>query len=196
MNLEWVVIRGSGLVAFGLLAGATIWGLLVSTKVLGRATGAKGVTWFHEALGIASVLATLVHLVALSVHDYIEFTWADILIPGRSSWEPQAVAFGILAFYGAVIVAASFYVKRFIGQRVWRAIHFGSLGVFLAALVHGLMSGTDTGETAATVLYTASATAVLVLVVIRVAQEMSPPARKPRRSSEPSEPAIAVSRSD
>lgn len=190
MNLEWIVIRGSGLVAFALLAGATIWGLLVSTKVLGRATGAKGVTWFHEALGIASVLATVVHVVALSIHDYIEFTWADILIPGRSSWEPQAVAFGIVAFYGAVIVSASFYVKRFIGQQAWRAVHYGSLGVFLGALVHGLLSGTDTGETAVTVLYTAAATAVVVLVVIRIAQEMSPPTRRtrPARAAAPISP--------
>ena len=36
MSLEWVVIRGSGVVAFAALSAATIWGLLVSTSLLGR----------------------------------------------------------------------------------------------------------------------------------------------------------------
>ncbi len=44
MNIEWIVIRGSGLVAYGLLAASTIWGLLVSTKLLGRAVKARAVT--------------------------------------------------------------------------------------------------------------------------------------------------------
>ncbi len=65
MNIEWLAIRGSGLVAYALLAGATIWGLLVSTKVMGSMK-AKQVTWFHESLSIGALLATGVHMYALS----------------------------------------------------------------------------------------------------------------------------------
>ena len=36
MSVEWLIIRGSGVVAFSLLSAATIWGLLLSTKLLGR----------------------------------------------------------------------------------------------------------------------------------------------------------------
>ena len=183
MSLEWMLIRGSGLVAFALLAGSTIWGLLITTKILGRAAKPKGVTWFHESLGIAGVIATVVHMVVLSMHEFIEFSWSEILIPGKAAWEPVATALGIMAFYGMTIISLSFYVKRFIGQQAWRAIHFGSLGVFMSALIHGITAGTDTQVLAVTIMYVATATAVLLLVVVRVAQEMSPPERvRPARS--------------
>lgn len=180
MNLEWLLIRGSGLVAFALLSGSTIWGLLITTKVLGRAAKAKSVTWFHESLGIASVLATVIHMFVLSMHEYIEFTWRDILVPGSSEWEPLATALGIVAFYSMTVISVSFYVKKYIGQQVWRAIHFGSLGAFASALVHGVTAGSDTAEPAITAFYAAVGAAVVLLVVVRVAQEMAGPARSAR----------------
>ena len=91
MTTEWLVIRGSGVVAFALLSAATIWGLLVSTKLLGRWVKAKPLTWFHESLGIGALLATLVHVLVLSFHDFLEFSWAEILVPGLSDWRPLAV---------------------------------------------------------------------------------------------------------
>lgn len=181
MSIEWMIIRGSGIAAFAALSAATIWGLLVSSKMLTRLVKAKGLTWFHESLGIAAVLATLVHIVVLSVHDYLDFTWPEILIPGDSDWRPEAVALGIVAFYGLLVVAGSFYIKRHIGQRTWRMIHFGSLGVFLAALVHGVTAGTDTGSAFMTGLYVGSATVVGILIATRLSKAAndSPARQKP-----------------
>ena len=48
--------------------------------------------------------------------------------------------------HGLVLISTSFYVKRWIGQRAWRAIHFGSIGVFAASLVHGIWAGTDSSR--------------------------------------------------
>ena len=148
MSGEWLLIRGSGVVAFALLTAATAWGLLVSSKLLNRVVKAKSLTWFHESLGIGALLATLVHVGVLSVHDFLDFTWLELLVPGASDWRPAAVAMGIGAFYGLVLISTSFYVKRWIGQRAWRAIHFGSIGVFAASLVHGIWAGTDSPDNA------------------------------------------------
>lgn len=180
MSMEWLVIRGSGLVAYLLLAASVIWGLLVSTKILGRSVKPKGVSWFHESLAIGGVLATGVHLVALSLHGYIPFTWAEILVPGRSSWNPLPVAFGIAAFYGAVVVSVSFYLRRFIGQKLWRTLHFGGFGVVLAALVHGITAGTDTSDPVFASVYAATGSAIAFLMVVRVVREFAVEARSPR----------------
>ena len=206
MSLEWLLIRGSGLVAFGLLALATIWGLLISTKILGRAVKAKGVTWFHESLGIGSLLATGIHMVALSVHDYIDFTWADILIPGRAAWRPVGVALGVVGFYVLAIVTLSFYFKSLIGQAAWKAIHGASFGLFVATLTHGLLAGTDNSHPAVVALYTASAVATFLLLFVRISQSRSAakapaararvtrPERTPHRDphTEPTKPAAVV----
>ena len=136
MSVEWMAIRGSGIIAFLLLAGSTIWGLLISTKVLGRSVKAKGVSWFHESLAIGSLVATGMHMYFLFNHDYIDFGYRALFVPGASSWRPLAVAFGVVAFYMMFLITVSFYVKKWIGQAVWRAIHMTSFGTFLGAGLH------------------------------------------------------------
>lgn len=177
-----MVIRGSGLVAYGLLAAATIWGLLISTKVLGRSVKAKPVTWFHESLALAAVLATVVHMVGLGLDDYIDFGWRELLVPGASLWNPMAVAFGVVGFYATVIVSFSFYVKNLIGQAAWRSIHFLSFGTFLAVLLHGVLAGTDRGHPAVVVMYAASGAIVGLLLVIRIVQASATAAAPARRT--------------
>jgi sulfoxide reductase heme-binding subunit YedZ len=169
MSVEWMIIRGSGIAAFAALSAATIWGLLVSSKLLGRVVKAKPLTWFHESLGIAALLATLVHVVVLSSHEFLEFTWVEILVPGISDWRRGAITFGIVSLYGLVIVVGSFYIKKHIGQKTWRLIHFTSLGVFLGSLIHGVSAGTDTRTPMMMGLYIGSAGVVAVLLAARLA---------------------------
>jgi methionine sulfoxide reductase heme-binding subunit len=173
MSAEWLVIRGSGVVAFALLSAATIWGMLVSSKLLGRLVKAKPLTWFHESLGIGALLAALVHIGVLSVHDFLDFSWMEILVPGVSEWRPLAVTVGIGAFYGLVLVSTSFYVKRWIGQKAWRTIHYASFGVFVSSLLHGIWAGTDTSSPLMIGLYLGSAIVVFALVGLRIVDETS-----------------------
>ena len=188
MSTEWLVIRGSGVVAFALLSAATIWGLLVSTKLLGRWVKAKPLTWFHESLGVGALLATLVHVLVLSFHDFVEFSWAEILFPGLSDWRPMAVTAGIGAFYGLVLVSTSFYFKRWIGQKAWRTIHFASFGVFVTSLVHGIWAGTDTSRPLMIGFYLGSAIVVFSLLALRIAGETS-------RTSSPPTDSVGAGRS-
>lgn len=199
MSMEWMIIRGSGVTAFAALSAATIWGLLVSSKLLGRLVKPKALTWFHESLGIAALLATLVHVVVLSTHEFLEFTWDEILIPGVSDWRRGPITFGVLSLYGLTIVVGSFYVKKHIGQRTWRRIHFTSLGVFLASLIHGVSAGTDTRSPMMVGLYLGSAAVVGVLLRARMSgageiatgqsaskkSQARPAAERPSRKGQP-----------
>jgi sulfoxide reductase heme-binding subunit YedZ len=178
MNITWFIIRGSGIVAFALLSASLLWGLMVSTKVFGRAIKAKGLQWLHESLGLAAVLATIIHIVSLSMDEFIDFSWADILIPGFTDWRPLAAALGGVAFWSLLVVALSFYVKKWIGQNVWRSIHYLSFGTFFAALLHGIFSGTDTGNPWVAGMYLGSTLLVVMLTAIRIISSREP---KPRR---------------
>jgi hypothetical protein len=202
MSLEWMLIRGSGLVAYGLLAGATIWGLVLSLGALSRAT--KSLTFVHESLSVGALLATVVHMVALYLHDYLEFTAEEILVPGTSDWRPVAVAWGGVAFYGMLILTISFYLRKQIGQRQWRLLHFGAFGVFAGGLVHGVMAGTDTSHPVVLGLYVATAAAIVVLTAMRIAAVTGPvaatsgrrtaerPARERATAATPATPRAAV----
>jgi hypothetical protein len=174
VTITWFIIRGSGLVAYAMLALATIWGLLLSTKVLGRAAKAKPLSWFHESLGLAAVLATAVHMGALVADNYMEFGVKELLVPGASTFAPLGVALGVMALYGAVIVSGSFYIKEWIGQSAWRAIHFLSFGSFAASTAHGVMVGTDSGGALGLALYLAPSVVVVLLLIVRIALVSAP----------------------
>ena len=185
MSIEWMAIRGSGIIAFLLLAGSTVWGLLISTKVLGRAVKAKPVAWFHESLAIGSLVATGIHMYFLFNHDFIDFGYRSLFVPGASAWRPLPVALGVIAFYMTFVITVSFYVKKWIGQNVWRAIHMASFGTFVGAALHGIFSGTDTSNAAVMIMYVASLAMVAMLMIIRIAQSTAPapPARAGRAAA-------------
>jgi predicted ferric reductase len=190
MTITWFVIRGSGLAAFAMLGIATVWGLLVSTKVMGRAVKAKGMSWFHESIGLAALIATGVHMIALALDEYVEFGVRDLLVPGVATWRPLAVALGVTGFYGVAVVGLSFYVKAWIGQSAWRAIHYTAFGTFAAVTAHGIMAGTDTGNPITTAMYIGFTVAVGLLLVIRIATALvrtdRTPAAASRRATGPS----------
>ena len=71
------------------------------------------------------------------------FTIAQLLLPFGAVYRPFAVGLGQLAVYGMTLVAGTFYVRRHIGRRGWRLIHFGSFAVFGLALLHGLGASSD-----------------------------------------------------
>ena len=168
MSLSWFIIRGSGVAAFALIASALLWGLLTSSRVLGRAVGAKALQRFHESLGLGALLATIIHIVAVRMDTFVEFTWRDILVPGASQWEPLATTLGAVGFWSLAVVTLTFYVKRWIGHDRWRALHYLAFGTFLASLLHATLAGTDGGNPYLLGLYLSSLVAIVLLTVIRV----------------------------
>lgn len=180
--MNWLIIRGSGIAAFAFLAGSTIWGLLLSGGYLRRLVKAKALTYLHESLAVASIVATIVHLVALAADEFVAFGAVELFVPGASAYRPLAVSLGIVAFYGLLLVSASFYVKKHIGQAAWRAIHFTSFGLFAAAAAHGIMAGADSATPWAFWMYVGSGATVIGLTVLRI---LTAGARTPRRSPRP-----------
>jgi DMSO/TMAO reductase YedYZ heme-binding membrane subunit len=74
-----------------------------------------------------------------------------------------------------VLVSTSFYFKRWIGQKAWRAIHYASFGVFVTSLLHGVWAGTDTASPLMIGLYLGSAIVVFSLLALRIVAETSAP---------------------
>lgn len=168
MSITWFVIRASGLVAFALLAASTVWGLLLSTGLFGRSVKPKGLSYVHESLAIGSLLATFTHMGFLLVDEFVPFTLGELLVPGIASWSPLAIALGVVAMWLMLVITVSFYVRKRIGQKAWRALHFGAFGAFVAAAVHGIAAGTDTMNPFVLYLYVGSFAVVVGLLVLRI----------------------------
>ena len=103
---------------------------------------------------------TGVHAVALLGDRFIRFDVLDVLVPFLSSYRAFAVTLGVVAAYGTLLVYASFSWRRRIGAKTWRKLHYLSFLVFAAALLHGLLAGSDAEAPVMQTLYASSATLV------------------------------------
>jgi predicted ferric reductase len=163
----WYVTRSTGLVSWGLVSAAVIWGLAVSTRVMaGRPTPA----WLldlHRFLGGLAVAFTGLHLASLVADSYTHFAVAELLVPLRSTWRPLAVAWGVLALYLLVAIELTSLAQRRLPRRLWRRVHGTSLVLFVLTTVHAFAAGSEAGNRLLRWIALAVATAVLFLVIYR-----------------------------
>jgi predicted ferric reductase len=169
MNLQlwWQVARAGGLVAYGLLAASTIWGLAVSTRLLGRWPAPGWTLDLHRYLGGLALTFTGIHLAALLLDTYIQFDVLDLLVPFAAAWRPGAVAWGVVAIYLLVAVQATSLARR-LPHRLWRRIHLAAFPLFLAATAHLLTAGSDRANPAVLTMLTAIAAATMFLLLFRL----------------------------
>jgi len=139
----WYLARASGLVAYALLSASMLLGLLLSTRFAKEWPGNASAFALHEQTSLLGLAFGLFHSLVLLGDRHTPFTIAQILLPFGAVYRPFAVGLGQLAVYGMTLVAGTFYVRRHIGRRAWRLIHFGTFAVFALALLHGLGSSSD-----------------------------------------------------
>jgi predicted ferric reductase len=174
----WYVIRGTGIIAFLLLTLSVMLGLLITNRVLPSGRPRVDLYEMHIFVALLALAFTTVHGLALLLDQFIGFSVVQILVPFSSAYRPFAVALGILSFYVAGLVYVSFWARRFIGYRAWRALHFASFLAFIMALLHGVPSGSDTHAWWAISQYAVAALAVAGLTVRRLLQRPSRAAQR------------------
>jgi predicted ferric reductase len=167
-QLWWQVARAGGLVAYGLLAAATIWGLAVSTRLLGRWPAPGWALDLHRYLGGLALTFTGIHLSALLLDSYIQFNLVDLLVPFAAGWRPGAVAWGVVAVWLLVAVQATSLARRHLPHRLWRRIHLAAFPLLLVASAHLLTAGSDRANPLVLTMLTATAAATIFLVLFRL----------------------------
>jgi hypothetical protein len=145
-ELWWYVARATGLVAWALATATVLWGLFVHTRALGKNPPRPWLLDLHRHLGGLTVLFVVGHIGALVADNFVTFSASDVLVPMAASWKPGPVAWGIVAFYGLLVVELTSLAMKRIPKRIWRGVHLTSYITFVMATVHGMAAGTDMGN--------------------------------------------------
>lgn len=165
----WYLSRASALVGFVLLWLSVVMGLLMSNRLARLWPGGPLAFDLHAFTSLLGLTFAVFHALILLGDRYVAYSLASLLVPFASAaYRPVWIGLGQAALYLLVLVTASFYVRRFIGQRTWRQIHFLTFVVFVLVLAHGVTSGTETGTPWARLLYWGSAGSVLYLATYRL----------------------------
>ena len=181
LPVAWLVARAAGLVAFGILTLATWAGLGMSTRLFGPRSAKRLLGW-HRTLAWTGLGALALHVLGLLADPVLRFTPAAVLVPLAAPWHPVAVAGGVVAGWLMLMLAVSFRLRRWIGQRGWRRLHYASFAAFLLALLHALSAGTDLAGVHGQVLAAVAGGPVLFLVLLRI---LAPARRAPARAPSP-----------
>lgn len=167
-RLPWVATRLIGFLSYYAIAGSVIYGLLLSTKIL-DAIAHRPVTFaLHQELAAIGLGLAGVHAVLLGLDASVPFSLFQILVPFAAPYRPIWVGVGQVALYLVAIVYASFHVRRQIGQRSWRLIHYVTFLAFAGATAHGILTGTDSGAAWAWWSYVLASVAVVFLTAYRI----------------------------
>ena len=103
-QLWWYLARSGGLVAWALLSASVLWGLALSTRILGPRPRPNWILDLHRFLGGLAVVFTGLHVVGLVLDSYVDFGLTELLVPMASSYRPGPVAWGVAALYLLVAV--------------------------------------------------------------------------------------------
>jgi methionine sulfoxide reductase heme-binding subunit len=164
----WILARASGLTAYVLLTLSVLAGLVVKSRPFGRALKAASATDTHKFLSLLALGAIVIHGLALTLDKTVRIGFAGLLVPGLSGYRTLATALGVVAAELAALIIVSFPLRRRIGTRAWRRLHWATYGVFALATAHGLAAGTDSSQRWAFALYLGAVFAVAAATAWRV----------------------------
>jgi methionine sulfoxide reductase heme-binding subunit len=188
-HLPWYIARASGLVSFALLSGSVILGLLISSKA-GDGVVPRALAFdLHQFLSVLSLAFIGLHAGSLMFDGFVRFSPLQLLLPFIAPYEALWTGLGVIAAWLTVILTASFWMRRRIGQRRWRTLHYATFGAYLLALAHGFTAGTDSSLAFVQWGYLGSLAVVAGLLTLRILAASARPARSrqpaplPRRAN-------------
>jgi methionine sulfoxide reductase heme-binding subunit len=172
-HLFWITSRAAGTLALLFSSVAVGVGLSMGGKLIkGRGPDLRVA---HEALSMATIVAIVVHAVALLGDSFMHPSLADITIPFAGSYKTVWMTMGIVGGWMMIILGLSFYARARIGQQRWRTLHRFTALAWILGVAHSLGEGTDAGK-----LWFLVATAIVVipaaiLLVVRMTSRPSAP---------------------
>jgi sulfoxide reductase heme-binding subunit YedZ len=190
----WLASRSAGVVAYLLLSGSVILGLAMATRLV----PARDLRVLHERIALLALGAVAAHGLLLLPDGWLHPGLTQILIPFTNGYRPLWTGLGILAAYGAAGLSLTYYARRRLGHRRWRAAHRFIPIAWALAAAHVIGAGTDAVSLWLQVILAATIAAIVALGVQRgLAGRTQPAGREPARAGggsagtepAPSEPA-------
>jgi sulfoxide reductase heme-binding subunit YedZ len=141
-QLLWYATRGAGAVSLVLLSAVAVLGLLARLRFESRGWPRFLSAAVHGDLALMTVVFLVLHIVTAVVDPFTHLGLAA-LVPFGSYYRTLWLGLGAIAFELLLAIVATSLLRRYIGARVWRAIHWLAYVSWPVAVLHGIGTGTD-----------------------------------------------------
>ena len=142
--VTWDTARAGGFAAYILLSLAVSVGLVLRNRWQTPKWPRLITNELHGYLSLLALVFIVVHVLAVLVDPFTHFGLAEVLVPLVSHYRPVWMGLGIVALYLLLAVWVSSRLRRASDTSTWRRIHVLAYGVYVAATIHGLGTGSDT----------------------------------------------------
>jgi DMSO/TMAO reductase YedYZ heme-binding membrane subunit len=176
----WDVSRASGTVSLFLLTGTLLLGILTWSRWRTEGWPRFLTAGLHRNVSLLAVAFVSLHVLVNVVASYVPIHLADAFVPFVSAYRPFWLGLGAVALDLVIALVATSLLRRRLGRRAWRAVHWLAYACWPVALVHALGTGTDLRAGWFVVVVVGCAGAATVAVLVRVTRSGSDP--KPPRS--------------
>jgi predicted ferric reductase len=184
----WALGRGTGIAALVLFSLSVVLGILTRSGRPAAGLPRFGVATVHRNVSLLATGFLGIHIVSLFFDSYAQLKVVDAVFPFLGAYRPFWLGLGTLAFDLLLAVVVTALLRRRIGPRVFRAVHWGAYAMWPIAVVHAVGTGTDAtspvflGITGACVV--AVAVAVIRRLSLRGRTEITPPTttRRPQEA--------------
>jgi methionine sulfoxide reductase heme-binding subunit len=164
----WYLTRGSGTVALLLLTASVLLGVANTTRWKTGRWPRFLVYGLHRNVTLLAVSFTAVHVVTTVVDSFAPIGILDAFVPFLSPYRPFWLGLGALAFDLLLALVITSFLRRRIGTRAWKAVHWLAYASWPVAMLHSWGTGTDARQGWMLFLGVACGLTVLVAVVWRL----------------------------
>jgi sulfoxide reductase heme-binding subunit YedZ len=140
----WYLTRATGLVSLILLSGTVILGIISSVGWTAHRWPRFLSQAVHRNLSLFCLALIGIHIVTTVADGFVPIGYLDAFVPFLTPYRPLWIGLGALAFDMLLAVAITSGLRRRIGTRTWRGVHYLAYVCWPIAVFHGLGSGTDT----------------------------------------------------
>jgi methionine sulfoxide reductase heme-binding subunit len=181
-HIFWIASRAFGVVALVLVAVSVGMGLAMALRSAKGPGAMARLKQAHEATALTALIFIAAHGLVLLGDSYLRPGLSGIAIPFVMSHKPVWTGLGVVGGWMAALLGLSFYVRRWIGPKLWRKMHRWTLVVYVLAVAHTLGAGTDARSFWLLVIVIATAAPLAVMAAIRLLPGDEPNQRpRPRR---------------
>jgi sulfoxide reductase heme-binding subunit YedZ len=169
--------RGAGLATLLLLTITVCCGALANRA---RRPGTRVIVQYvHRATASLGLGVLTLHVATILADSLAHVGVTGALVPFSSSYRATWVGLGTIAAYLVLVVSALGLARgrmanSALGAAIWRRLHGLSYGAWGIALVHGFLSGSDSGRIWVRLLYLACIGAVVSSIAYRSAVAPAP----------------------
>lgn len=164
----WALGRASGIVLLVLMTIVMLLGLLTRSGRPLLRLPRFGVLLTHRNVALLSIVFLVVHVGSLLLDPYAQLKLVDVLVPFIAAKSPIAVGLGTAALDLMLAVTITALLRRVVGHRVFRGVHWAAYGLWPMAVLHGITNGSDGRSAAFLMLAVVSAVLVGAVVVWRL----------------------------